>query len=435
MNTQEMRELCSEMIIAGVKAANPEYLVKKAVKHHNGVLYVKDSAYPLKEYDGVLLFGIGKASVPMASAFHGLEISDGLVLSNTAPDDTRCPVPVRKVEHPYPESVNVDASRELVSKLEGVENALIIFLVSGGGSSMLTLPVTGITINEINDLNRMLVTSGMDIRAINTVRKHLSTVKGGRFAGLCQGKGTLVSLILSDVTGDDPGSIASGPTSSDDTTYGDAVSILKEWSLWNRVSQGIRNHLEAGVRGEFEDTPRKVISINHMIGNNMTALRGMKKFGEERGTPTVILTSGNTGEARYAAQTIMAIAKEIQDTGNPFKPPVALVMGGEMTVKLGDNIPDDALGGPNREFVLSAAMQIDGRKNLVVASADSDGIDGRGKAGAVADGDTIGHRVAYAKRCLEEHRSQDLFDALDDSLEFESMTNVNDLTVIMIGRP
>ncbi len=436
MDLKNMKKLALEMIRAGINAANPELLVINSIRTEKDILYIKDRAYHLKEYDNIFLFGIGKASVPMASALSGIDPTDGLVLSNIDCDRiNKCPVPVKKVKHPYPDKFNLEASKELISKLKGANDALIIFLVSGGGSSMFTVPVDGVSMEEINDLNRLLVISGMDIDGINTVRKHVSKVKGGRAAEMCEDKGTLISLILSDVVGDDLSSIASGPTVADKTTYEDAVVTLKSWGLWNEVSNSIKQHLESGLKGEIEDTPKKVKSLNYIIGNNMTALKGMKKFGKERGMPTVILTSQNTGEAKCTAYTITGIAKEIQDTGTPFEPPVALVMGGEMTVKFDGDVPKDAFGGPNREFVLRTAMKISGRKNMVIASADSDGVDGKGKAGAIAHGNSIKRCPIDAKKCLEEHRSQDFFDSLSDSVELKSKTNVNDITVVLIGEP
>ena len=431
MNNKKLRRIALEMIHTGVEAADPERLVRDAVKLENGILHIADKEFTLDNYEELLLFGIGKASVSMASAFKTLNITDGLLLTNKNEHDR--PVPVRIVKHPYPDETNLEASKELLSKLKDAKNALIIFLISGGGSSMFTVPAEGISIEDINDLNRLLVTSGMDIGEINTVRKHVSQVKGGRLAQICEEKGTLVGSILSDVVGDDISNVASGPTCADSTTYKDAFSILKEWDLWRKVPANVSKHLKKGLGKEIEDTPKVVKAINILVGNNMTALEAMKKCGGDNNIPTIILTSENIGEAKEVAKRRMDFAKKIKNTGSPHEPPVALVMGGEMTVKLDPEISKEHLGGPNREFVLSAAMDIQG-ENIVVASADSDGIDGSGKAGAIANGDTIKRSSMDAMKCLNEHRSQEFFDTIGDSIEFSSKTNVNDLTVIIVGK-
>ncbi len=436
MKIDKLREIALEMILAGVKSADPERLVREAITLDKGTLIIDDSIFNLADYDHILLFGIGKASVPMASAFMMLDIDDGLVLTNNkVPEQKNCPVPIRVVEHPYPSKKNLDASQELLSKLDEVKDALIIFLVSGGGSSMFTLSAEDISIKDINKLNRLLVTSGMGIHEINTVRKHVSQVKGGRFAKMCENRGTLISLIISDVVDDDISSVASGPTCADHTTYEDSVRLLKGWELWDRVPAAVREHLERGLAGDVKETPYEVKAVNLLVGSNITALEGMKRCGEENGIPSIILTSKNVGEAKCTAKNMMDIAKKIRDNGMPYEPPIALILGGEMTVKFDKDISEENLGGPNREFVLEAAIQIKGRDNMVVASVDSDGVDGRGKAGAIADGESVRRSSMDAKTCLEEHRSQEFFDHMGDSIELESETNVNDLTVIIIGKP
>lgn len=431
MNIEEMRQIALDMIDVGVRAADAEELVKDTLDYKEGVLSIGDRDFKLSDYDDVIILGIGKASVPMASAFSRSIITDGLVLTNNITSDpTRCPVPIRTVDHPYPDESNLEASKELVSKIDGLRNALIIFLVSGGGSSMFTVPPDNVSIDDMTKLNRLLVTSGMNIGEINTIRKHVSQVKGGKFAHLCQGKGTLISLIISDVVGNDLSNIASGPTCADTSTYEDAVRVLKNYGLWNKIPENIRLHLERGMSGDIEENPKVVDAHNILIGDNMTALEAMKKFGDKKGFDSVILTDEKVGEARYAAKSMMNRVKKLYEDGKRYQKPIALISGGEMTVKVDETVKN--MGGPNREFVLSSALDIQGC-NIVVASVDSDGVDGCGKAGAIADGYTILRSSLDAEKYLEEHRTQDFFDAVGDSIEFESHTNVNDLTVVLVG--
>ncbi len=434
MDSQEMKHLAKKMILEGVSAADPEHLMNKQFRVENNTLYIGKKDYRLQDFEEVLLFGIGKASVPMASALKGLDPDDGLMITqegHTYEKDS-CPVPIKEAKHPYPEETNLKATETLLSKLEGKKEALIIFLISGGGSALFFYPVHGVSLTEMNELNRILVRSGADIHEMNAVRKHLSKVKGGMFAKLCEEKGHLVSLIISDVVDDDLDVIASGPTSPDTSTFQDAVDVLKTYDLWKDAPKSIKKHLNKGVRGEIPETPDHIRVDNNLIGSNFDALTAAAAFAEKKGLNTMILSSKNKGEAREVAKTLMGIAKEIQDTENPLKPPAAVIIGGETTVSL-DMDKKVGKGGPNRELVLSAAEEIEGRKNIVIASADSDGIDGTDKAGAVADCESISRFKKKTSPLLQAHDSQRFFEELNDSLEFESRTNVNDVTIILVG--
>ncbi|HBN95569.1 MAG TPA: hypothetical protein DDZ66_04650 [Firmicutes bacterium] len=272
------------------------------------------------------------------------------------------------------------------------------------------------------------------IHHINTIRKHVSRAKGGRFGKLVSDRGaTLVSLILSDVVGDDLSVIASGPTYKDNTTVQEAIDLLNRYKIWDEVPESIQNYLISGVesldREQVREVPPRV--HNYLIGNNMKALQAAQAVAEQAGLSTMILTSQNSGEAKVVAKCVMGIAKEIQDSENPLSPPVALIMGGEMIVTF--NWEDRDVFGPNREFVLSSAIEIAGRSNIVVAAADTDGEDGQGKAGAIADGDTVLRSTLDARYYLDKHDAEIFFDALNDSLEFTSNTNVNDIVVVLVG--
>ncbi|MFP4608282.1 MAG: glycerate kinase [Candidatus Aenigmatarchaeota archaeon] len=435
MDTEMMRELAKKMMMRGIDAADPERLVDKNVNVDDHTIRIGKNDYTRNDYDEVLVFGVGKASVSMASALKRLKPDGGLMITKKGQmdEDHHCPVTVKEAEHPYPEEVNLRASEELLDRLEGIKNALIIFLISGGGSALFFYPVEGISVSEMNELNRLLVKSGANIHEMNAVRKHLSKVKGGRFAQLCEEKGDLVSLIISDVVGNDLSAIASGPTSPDHSTFHDAVGVLKDYGLWKDVPKPVKDHLEKGVRGEVPETPTEVHVDNNLIGDNFTTLSSAEITAEKKGFNTMILTSQNQGEAREVAKPLAAIAKEIQDTNNPLEPPAAVIVGGETTVSFENEENDHGKGGPNRELVLSAAVEISGRKNIVVASVDSDGIDGMDKAGAIADCNSVDRSTFKPKKLLKQHDSQRFFDELNDSIEFESRTNVNDITVLLVG--
>ncbi|MFP4050745.1 MAG: glycerate kinase [Thermoplasmata archaeon] len=429
-----MKQIAYDMIRKGVETADPERLINENIELDNNKIKISNKEFNKNEYSKILLFGIGKAAVSMASGLNKLDPDDGLIITKEGKvfEGHYCPVPVRKVSHPYPEQKNIEVSEEIIDKIEGLENALIIFLISGGGSALFLSPVESISISEMNELNKLLVKSGANIHQINSVRKHVSRVKGGRFAELCEEKADLISLIISDVVGDDLSVIASGPTYPDDSTFKDAKKALKDFDLWDKISKNIRNHIEKGTRSKMKETPNSVKTYNFLIGNNMTALNGAKEVAKKNGLNPLILTSQNQGEAREVAKPYIGMAKEVQDTGNPIEPPAALIFGGEMTVTFESMDSESGKGGPNREFVLASAIEIVDRENIVVASVDSDGIDGVEKAGAIADTNSIKRSNLNAKDFLKSHSSQDFFDSIDDSIEFDSRTNVNDISVIII---
>ncbi|MFW6176628.1 MAG: glycerate kinase type-2 family protein, partial [Thermoplasmatota archaeon] len=333
METNEMRKIAKKMIFEGVKSADPENLVDNNIDIDGNKINIVDKEFDRDDYDQVVVFGIGKAAVSMASGLNKIEPNDGLIITKKGNvyDGHKSPVPIREAYHPYPEQANLDAANEILSKLENIDNALIIFLVSGGGSALFLSPVEGISVSEMNELNRLLVKSGANIHQINSVRKHVSRVKGGRFAEICEEKGDLVSLIISDVVGDSLSVIASGPTYPDPSTFEDAKDVLREFGLWDKVSDNIRNHIKKGLDGIIKDTPSSLYVDNYLIGNNMSALKGAKIVADDNDLNSIILTSQNQGEAREVAKPYSGMAKEVQDTGNPIEPPAALIFGGEMT--------------------------------------------------------------------------------------------------------
>jgi glycerate 2-kinase len=438
---ERYRKIAKEMIAAAVKAADPTEAIKRNVSVDGDTLRICDLELKLSEFDRVLLFGIGKASTTMARAFEEiLTPDDGLVITKAGDEINLVElksVPVYEAYHPEPREINVEVSRKIVDMVEAIkpdEKVLIIFMISGGGSALFTVPAEGISVDDMFKLNQIMMKWGGNIYQINTIRKHVCQVKGGRFAQLCSRKGaTLASLILSDVVGDDLSVIASGPTYKDDTTFADAIDLLKRFNVWDECPQSVRDHLEKGLENPDMEPPRTVPpnTYNFLIGNNMVALRAAEEIAKREGFNTMILTSQNLGEAKEVAKAIMGIAKEVQDSGNPIKPPAALILGGEMIVTFKWEERDGF--GPNREFVLSSAIEIANRKNIVVAGADTDGEDGQGKSGAIADCRTVHRTDLDARWYLDKHEAEAFFDALGDSLEFTSQTNVNDIDVILIG--
>lgn len=437
----EYRKIAHEMIMAGVNVADPRQSIKDNVKVDGDTLTVRDDTFSLKEYDRVLLFGVGKASTPMCQAFEEiLRPDDGLVVTKIGEEiciaDVKS-VPVKRAYHPEPRAENAEYSREILDRIDAIgdeEKVLVFLMVSGGGSALFSCAPEAVGIEDKFKLNQLLMKCGANIHDINTIRKHCSDIKGGKFGQRVARKGgTLVSLILSDVVGDDLSAIASGPSYKDDSTFEDAIGLMKQYGIWEEAPESVRAHMERGLDDASLEPPREVPAgvYNYLIGNNLSALEAAKAIAVREGFNTTILTSQNTGEAKIIAKAYMGIAKEIQDSQNPVKAPACLIVGGEMIVTF--DWEDRNGFGPTREFVLSSALEIQGRRNIVVAGCDTDGVDGDGKSGAIADGRTIERATLDARQYLDKHNAELFFDSLDDSIQFASMTNVNDIIVILVG--
>jgi len=429
------------MIMAAVKAADPTEAVARSVRIDGDTLTIGDQTFSRAALDRVLLFSVGKAALPMARAFEQILRPDaGLAITKAGAEIDTIELeslPVVRAYHPEPRAINVEATERVLAAIEGIqpgERVLVVLLVSGGGSALFTAPPPGVSVDDLFTLNQLLMKWGGNIYQINTVRKHVDRVKGGRFAQLCAARGaTLVSLILSDVVGDDLSVVASGPTCPDETTFADAVGLLQRFGVWEEVPAAVRAYLEAGLRDPAMESLRAVPPnvFNFLIGNNMVALKAAEAVAARAGFRTMILTSQNVGEAKHVAKSIMGIAKEVQDSGNPIRPPAALIVGGEMTVTF--NWDERNGFGPNREFVLSSAIETADLQGIVVAAADTDGEDGEGKSGAIADCRTVARSQLDPRFHLDTHEAEAFFDALGDSLEFESRTNVNDIVVVLVG--
>ncbi len=441
-NEFQLRKIALEMIRAGVSRGDPASVIQKNISLVNGLLRIKEDEYDLTAFDKILLFGIGKAAPSMCRAFEEILVpDDGLVITKKGEEIAEIQVksiPVYQGFHPELRQENLIYTNELLEKINGIspqDKTLVIFMISGGGSVLFEALPNGISLEDLFLLNELLIRSGATIHHINAVRKQVSLVKGGRFGKLVADKGgTLVSLILSDVIGDDLSVIASGPTYKDKTTFDDAINILHQYGIWEATPERIKHYLEEGKNCRDLETAKILPAQirNYLVGTNRSSLEAARDVAKGYGFNTMILTGENKGEAREVAKAIMAIARKIKKFHQPLFPPAALILGGEMTVKFNQDEPM-GLGGPNREFVLSSAMEIRGCNNIVVAAVDTDGKDGQGKSGAIADGHSLKRSELDPTTSLREHNTEKFFDSLSDSIEFTSNTNVNDLIVVLVG--
>jgi glycerate 2-kinase len=346
---------------------------------------------------------------------------------------------IRWVEaaHPVPDETGQEAAREMLGAARAIKSVdLLLALISGGGSALLSLPSEGITIGDLRRVTQDLLRSGATIQEINTVRKHLSQVQGGRLAAAC--KAPVVSLIISDVTGDDPTHVASGPCAPDPTTFQEAVDVLNRHDV--KPPRAVLEHLICGLRGEREETPKPGAKVFERVDNRIIAtarqsLEAAAAVFRDNGVAPVILGDSITGEAREVAKVMAAIAREIRRYGAPFKPPVALLSGGECTVTVRGT---GGRGGRCGEFLLALGVELAGAADVHALAADTDGIDGsEDNAGALLAPDSLARAAAQgidARKFLDANDSYGVFSALGDLVVTgPTRTNVNDYRAILIA--
>lgn len=441
-SVQRMRLQAMEIFRAALKAVDPEQAVVEHVKVSDEAVVIGEKRFDLRDYERVLVVGSGKANAPMAKALESLlgqNISDGIIVVKEGHALPLKHVQIREASHPVPDERGLRGTEEVLSLVkEAGERDLVICLISGGGSALLIAPAEGVTLEDKQEVTRLLLACGATIHEINAVRKHLSRVKGGGLARLAY-PAAVVSLILSDVVGDDLDTIASGPTVPDSATFGHAEGVLKRYGIWDRVPVSVRERIEKGKHGEVPETPKigdPAFQRCHweLVGTNLQALMAASKEAEHQGYRPLILSAGVEGETREIAKVHAAVAKEVLRSGNPIPPPACILSGGETTVTL----QGEGLGGRNQEFILASAMALEGEMHVVVLSGGSDGTDGpTDAAGAIADGSTVARAVAKGLDPEDHLRRNDaypFFEALGDLvMTGPTRTNVMDVRVLLVG--
>lgn len=429
-----------KIIEAGLTAADPVKAVKGKVKLIDNKLIV--NGHELSIERGVKVLGFGKASAHMALGIEevlGDLIIDGAVI---IPKGTTSPA-LKKIKvlygsHPVPDESSLNSTKELLKLAETrKEGEVFIVLISGGGSALFEVPVDPIDLNDLRKTTSLLLRSGADIKEINTVRKHISRVKGGRLAELLY-PATTASLILSDVVGDPIEFIASGPTAPDSTTYAEAVSVLRRYGIWDLVPESVREVLSRGLRGELPETPKPDNPIfknvmNVIVASNYLSLKAMEEVARRLGYNPLIVTSMMEGEAREVGKFIAGIIRNIKAYDEPVKKPAVLLMGGETTV----TVRGSGVGGRNQELALSVAISIAGLDGVVFASIGSDGIDGvSDAAGAIVDGTTVIKGKELGLNPFEALANNDSHNYLRrlKSVIYTGLTgtNVNDLSLAIV---
>lgn len=439
---RSLRKHALEIFQAGLAAVDPVEAIFRHVKVSEDVLHVEGQRFVLSDFEHVFVVGAGKAGATMGQALEqllGERITDGVVVTKEGHGLPLKHIRLYEASHPLPDKRGMDGAEEILSLVQGAgERDLVLCLISGGGSALMVCPAEGITLEDKQTVTRLLLACGADIHEINTIRKHLSRIKGGGLARLAY-PAFVVNLILSDVVGDDLNVIASGPTVPDTSTYADARQICQRYSIWDQVPAPVKKRIEDGIEGSIPDTPGAGDQIfqrchSQLVGTNMQALQAAGSKGRQLGYNVMILSSTIQGEAREAAKELANVAREIRVSGHPLSPPACILCGGETTV----TIKGGGKGGRNQEFVLAAARAIKGLEDVVVLAGGTDGNDGpTDAAGAIADGDTVARAMEKGlapQEYLDRNDAYHFFQALQDLLMTgPTGTNVMDVYMALVG--
>lgn len=421
LNTLSPQSLLRAMFDAAIAAAQPSKQI---------------AAYlPPAPKGRTIVIGAGKASAAMAQAlekaWQGPPL-EGLVVTRYGYEVPCEQIEIVQASHPVPDAAGEQAARRMLELVQGLSaDDLVICLISGGGSSLLALPLDGLQLEDKQALNRQLLKSGASIQEMNCVRRHLSAIKGGRLAKACA-PAKVLNLIISDVPGDAPPDIASGPTVPDNTSCSDALAILERYRI--EVPSHLREVLTSGRGESIPSDDAGLPSIEtHLIATPQQALEAAAEVAQQAGIPAYILGDAIEGEARDVAKTLAGIALQVERHGQPFSKPCVLLSGGETTVTL----RGDGRGGRNVEFLLALAIALRGNPHIHALAGDTDGVDGvEETAGALIAPDTLARAQAQgllATKSLDRNDGHGFFEALGDAvITGPTLTNVNDFRAILI---
>lgn len=426
MKAEHARDLLNGSFAAALAAADPLKIVPRHL--------------PAPPKGRTLVVGAGKAAAAMALAVEQFWPAsaplDGLVITRYQHGLLTNRIAVIEAGHPVPDTAGEQAAAEILKRVKALTpQDLLLVLVSGGGSSLLSLPAAGIAMTDLKQVTRQLLLSGAPIQAMNTVRKHLSAIQGGRLAAAS--RAPVVALVVSDVTGDDPTHIASGPCAPDPTTFQDAIGILERYAV--QPPPAVSAHLARGAHGEIAETPKAgdrafAKTENRVIATARQSLQAAADYFRSHGITPAILGDSVTGEAREVAKVYGALAREVRRHGTPWPAPVALISGGECTV----TVHGKGRGGRCAEFLLSLAIDLDGAADIHALACDTDGIDGsEDNAGAMLTPDAL-HRAERkhlsAATLLDQNDAYRFFEATGDLIVTgPTRTNVNDYRAILVA--
>ncbi|RWN17161.1 MAG: glycerate kinase [Mesorhizobium sp.] len=420
MTVLDPKAFLTSIFNAAIAAADPE----RTIRDH----------LPAKPKGRTIVIGAGKGSAQMAAAFEKAWDGpiEGLVVTRYGYGATCERIEIIEAAHPVPDAAGLEASRRLLAKVQNLtEDDLVVALISGGGSALLPSPAGGLTLADEIAVNEALLASGAPIAAMNTIRKHLSTIKGGRLAAAAW-PARVVSLIVSDIPGDNPAMVASGPTVPDTGSRADALASISAYRM--KLPASVMAHINSpAADAPSPDDERFSRNEVHLVASAGVSLEAAAAEAKRQGVEAVILSDAIEGEAREVGGVHAAIAREVATRNRPFSKPVLVLSGGETTVTLRAK----GKGGRNSEFLLAFAIGINGVEGIHALAADTDGIDGsEDNAGAFADGSTVSRMRSAgvdAKATLAGNNAWTAFNAVGDLfVPGPTGTNVNDLRAILI---
>ena len=413
-------ELLRQLFDAAVAAADPARAVVAAL--------------PAVPAGRTLVMGVGKAAAAMAAAVEARwpKPLEGLVITRYGHAVPTSRIAVIEAGHPIPDAAGFEGARRMAALSTNLSaDDLVLCLVSGGGSALLPLPPAGLTLADLQGVGRALLASGANIREMNCVRKHLSQMHGGRLAARCA-PARVVTLLISDVPGDDPADIASGPTVADPSSCGDALQVLDRYGI--RAPQRVRAFLECGHDETIKPgDPRLARATHQLIAAPSLALAAAARLARDHGVEPLILGDAIEGEARQVGRDHARLARQVAARGEPLPRPCVLLSGGETTV----TVRHPGRGGRNGEYLLGAMLELGGLAGVYALAADTDGIDGtEDNAGARLAPDSLARAAALGldpRACLEANDGYALFAALGDLVVTgPTRTNVNDFRALLI---
>jgi glycerate 2-kinase len=449
-NYSDSLSLTLDAIEVGLRSVNPKSIIENSIEMDRNYLSITDYSgkqidFDLGSFRWIYLVGAGKATASMADSFikilRNKKVKGGCF---TVPYGIKMKnkfCSITNAAHPIPDSHGVLGTRRILEILEkGKKNDMVVMFLSGGASALMPLPIDIISLGEKQDITKKLLSAGATIHEMNTVRKHLSKVKGGRLAEIINKRFRVLTLILSDVVEDKIDVIASGPTVPDMTTFQDTKNVLVKYKLWKNqklISKKLRDLLIDGISGNIRDTPKPGNPIftnihNVIIGNNNIACKNIKLFFEKRGIKTMYLGSSFTGKSKDLGHFLFKLVDDFPSISTPY----AFVFGGETTVDLKNKI--SGIGGRNQEAVLSAASRfehLDHDIDFTISSFGTDGIDGNSQAAGAVVNPVILSRITRKglniSKYLKNHDSNTFFNKVNSALYTKiTGTNVNDVSIV-----
>mgnify|MGYP000116643597 CR=1 FL=1 len=424
-NAQAIKQLLTDMFLAAVASAQPDVRIPEFLDEARTTCKGK-----------LVVIGAGKASAAMARAVEANWSGplSGVVVTRYGYEEPCKHIEILSAAHPVPDASGHAAAKRILETVSNLsEDDVVLCLISGGGSALLPLPINGLTLEDKQGINKALLRSGATIREMNCVRRHLSQIKGGQLAAACY-PARVINLLISDVPGDDPADIASGPTVGDPSTCADALQIINRYQI--DIPAAVRTQLETGVLESIKLNDARLSRVStHMIATPHMALQAAAELGLKAGIATYILGDAIEGEARDVGTTFAGLTLQVAKHNTPFQKPCILLSGGETTVTISGDC--SGKGGRNVEFLLALGVALQGLPGVYALAADTDGVDGLEEiAGAVLTPDTLDRAWQLglsARDALANHDAHTFFGKLDQSLMTgPTRTNVNDFRAILI---